>query len=545
MQTTLQAKVSKRLLQKADRLFTGTLAGRVIEILQNARRAGASEVTIENKDGLVSVHDNGRGIEDFSKLLDLGDSDWDQAMEKAEDPAGVGLFCLAPRKLTIRSRGLQAVITKDGWTGRPIRLTQVAAEEQGATLIFADEPWVKDLVEKHAVFTGLKVIVDGKDCAHKHFIRGQAVAYPRLGCRIEVCEQQAVGPHHQAFKEHYYHDEVLINFHGQVIAFGYSPVGERLQFLVDMTGQATGLRMMLPARTQPVENKALRELRKVLEIEGYRFIQRRGSHKLTYKEFLRAAELGIELPEAQPRFQTGTLRGDTPEPPEVVMPKDFPLARCYRIHPRLRDTTHRIEANVHLLAACGRFQSPFVPVDIADSYDGYSWAKLPTIDQVWVDLGQEIATDYLLGQKITAVKSIFIHARTSDGKTWESEAPLAVMYDDEAHRSFYNDEHLYVTPEAANELYPSQMWYFCGGFNEEGDTYDTQEYLFEQDLEAFWATVAGPGEYLRRKITSAVAGVEDDWTQITITSDGGVLIHCENGTLRTLRPPHVKKDKST
>ena len=42
---TIQAKVSKRLLSKADRLFTGTLDGRVIEVLQNARRAGATEVS--------------------------------------------------------------------------------------------------------------------------------------------------------------------------------------------------------------------------------------------------------------------------------------------------------------------------------------------------------------------------------------------------------------------------------------------------------------------------------------------------------------------
>jgi len=119
---TIQAKVSTRLLSKASRLFTGTLDGRIIEILQNARRAGATEVNIKNKDGRVTVLDNGRGIEDFSKLLELGDSDWDEAMEKAEDPAGVGVFCLAPRKVTICSNGRKLVITKDGWTGRPVDL---------------------------------------------------------------------------------------------------------------------------------------------------------------------------------------------------------------------------------------------------------------------------------------------------------------------------------------------------------------------------------------------------------------------------------------
>ena len=79
---TIQAKVSTRLLTKANRLFTGSISGRIIEILQNARRAGATQVNIVNEDGCVTVQDNGNGIEDFSMLLDLGNSDWDETMEE-------------------------------------------------------------------------------------------------------------------------------------------------------------------------------------------------------------------------------------------------------------------------------------------------------------------------------------------------------------------------------------------------------------------------------------------------------------------------------
>ena len=107
---TIQAQVSKRLLSKANRLFTGTLDGRIIEILQNARRAGATEVTITNEGGLVAVRDNGKGIDDFEKLLDLGGSGWDEKMEAGEDPAGVGLFSLAPREVTIISGNRKTII---------------------------------------------------------------------------------------------------------------------------------------------------------------------------------------------------------------------------------------------------------------------------------------------------------------------------------------------------------------------------------------------------------------------------------------------------
>src|SRR5580765_7564443 len=113
---TISAQVNPRLLTKANRLFTGSLSGRIIEILQNARRAGATRVEITNDGGLVTVRDNGKGISDFSKLLDLGNSGWDEEFESSEDPAGVGLFCLAPRSVRVRSEGHCAVIEKEGWT---------------------------------------------------------------------------------------------------------------------------------------------------------------------------------------------------------------------------------------------------------------------------------------------------------------------------------------------------------------------------------------------------------------------------------------------
>jgi hypothetical protein len=68
--TTIQATVNKRLLKKASRLFTGTLEGRIIEVLQNARRAGATHVTITNTPGTVTVRDNGGGVEDFAARHD-------------------------------------------------------------------------------------------------------------------------------------------------------------------------------------------------------------------------------------------------------------------------------------------------------------------------------------------------------------------------------------------------------------------------------------------------------------------------------------------
>jgi len=532
---TIQAKVSKKLLSKADRLFTGSLGGRMIEILQNARRAGATQVDITNKDGLVTVSDNGCGIEDFSKLLDLGDSDWDEAMEMAEDPAGVGIFCLAPRELTICSGNRKVCITEKAWTGEPIPVQENGESIKGTILVFKDEPWEFSIIERHAVFTGLVVTVDGQKCAKEHFCSENAVSYPAMGCKIEVRPKKTLNKWHMEFRRGYYSNDVLVNFHGQVITFRYSPVTEpELAFLVDMTGEPTEIRMMLPARTRLIENEAFEKLKAAIEVQAYRLILKRGSHKLPFKEYKRAEELGIKLPEAGPVFNVGLLAGDTPEPIEIPMPSDFPLKKCYRLSKNCQDGCETDEANVHLLAATGKFKEPFVPVSISPSYDGYSWANLPTVDKVEVAVGKQLGSEGVWNETLVAVDSLQITAHTSDNKVFKSDVLMAVLEQPRDKRSWYC-MNVYVTLEARNQLSSTDIWYHLGGWNDDGDTWDTQLYYLEQELDQFWATIIGPAEYLRSKIRSCLYGVVKDWQKITIEADETISILYKDGTEKVFK----------
>jgi hypothetical protein len=523
------------LLTKADRLFTGTLDGRIIEILQNARRADATEVTITNKEGLVTVRDNGSGIDDFAKLLDLGDSDWDQAMEESEDPAGVGIFCLAPRKVGICSGRKKLVITKDGWTGTAMELSQIEDMLHGTELVFADEPWELSKVRKHAVFSGMKVVVDGKACPQQPFTSGRAVHHPKLGCRIEVCSRDRLNEWHRQWQDYYYTDTVLVNFHGQIVKCQYKPVSEDLVFLVDMTGEPTGIRMMLPARTQLIENKALEALKAAIEIEAYSFIAGRGSHKLPFAEYKRAAELGIKLPEAEPVFTVGLLSGDMPEPIEVSKPKDFPLAGCYRFDENILGG-ETDEDNAHLLAATGKFKEPFVPVSISRSYDGYSWAELPTIGKVEVTLGKEVGRRDIWCETLVAVESLKIIVETSDRKIFTSNVCMAVL-EEPSKEGTLGYVNVYVTVESRTRLSTTDIWYHLGGFNDEGDTWDTQVYDVEQAIDRLWATILGPAEYLRSKIRECLYGIVKDWKTIIYEDDETLTIHYKDGTEKAYKSP--------
>ena len=195
---TIQATVNPRLLTKASRLFTGTLQGRIIEILQNARRAGATKVEITNEDGFVTIRDNGRGIDDFARLLDLGGTGWKDALEASENPAGVGIFCLAPRHVSIRSNGNMVLLTGQDWTGAPVAVTNDPEPVKDTLLKFSDETWDSGAVDSNAVFTRLDVTVDGKPCPKLPFISDQATHHPQLGCRIEVRPSQELLPWHHS-----------------------------------------------------------------------------------------------------------------------------------------------------------------------------------------------------------------------------------------------------------------------------------------------------------------------------------------------------------
>ncbi|MFY9513742.1 MAG: ATP-binding protein [Rubrivivax sp.] len=81
----------------------------VSELLQNARRAGASLIQVHHdaQARTLRVQDNGAGIEDFQKLLTFHESGWDDATRDEEHPFGIGFTkCLyAAMRCTVSSRG--------------------------------------------------------------------------------------------------------------------------------------------------------------------------------------------------------------------------------------------------------------------------------------------------------------------------------------------------------------------------------------------------------------------------------------------------------
>ncbi|MFN3166399.1 MAG: ATP-binding protein [Phycisphaeraceae bacterium] len=553
--TTIQATVNTRLLSKAQRLFTGTLQGRIIELLQNARRAGATEVIIKNNDGRITVADNGKGISDFSELLDLGGSGWNprkdiecedtdasQAdLEQSEDPAGVGLFCLAPRKLIVQSRGCQAVIEGRGWHGDAVQVVPAETPAQGSTFIFTDEPWSFDSVEPFATYTGMRVVVDDKPCRQLNFIEGRSRDYPELGIRIKVVPIDQLPPFcYSDGTRRFSRDQVYVNFFGQVVSLDHQPVDRhQLAYLVELTGMPTGIRLMLPARTRLIENQALAKLKEVIEWEAYDHLRLAGQHKLAYSQFIRARELGVSLPEATPDYEVGLLSEDGFGlfPVEVHQPDGMDLSRCYRMDASLDDEAMSQTANAHLLAAFSPTELSFIPVTIHERYNGYAWADLPRITGVTVVPGKTLFEEWVGSYNLNCVDSLHIEVKTADGRSVRHAVPMAVRPDDaDANDQVYQEEELYLTPAARN-LRDEEIWYHMGGFCDDGDTWDTQLYEFGKELAAFWDQLDGPLESVRRRFVEATWNLPKGWQSVMTLADGTMQIRMEDGKTQTVNPP--------
>ena len=89
---------------RVAQFFDSTTLTIVNELLQNARRAGATRVDITTSDDAVTIKDDGSGIKDPAVLLNFGRSHWDPDTLQRELPAGMGLASLARRTATIETR---------------------------------------------------------------------------------------------------------------------------------------------------------------------------------------------------------------------------------------------------------------------------------------------------------------------------------------------------------------------------------------------------------------------------------------------------------
>jgi hypothetical protein len=304
--TTIQTGVGQSLVHKVSRLFNGSLSDVLTELLQNARRAGASRIDIDTYDlaghPTLIVRDDGSGIDDPTKLVTLGDSGWNSAIADREDPAGMGVFSLAGHRVEVRSfsasagHGWRVVITPDAWqTGSPLTIEPFEIVMGTEILIDLPENWETTLdhaVAHCSLHCPIPVFLRGHAQPRADFLAEAIYAEDCDGCRIGVFRGLGNRPL----------DCPRINFHSLTVGCDFPIVSEvdhhePWSVKVDIL-DAPALQLVLPARKEMVQNEALVALKIAAERAIFRAFASRDGHRLSYETWRRADELGIELPEA-------------------------------------------------------------------------------------------------------------------------------------------------------------------------------------------------------------------------------------------------------
>lgn len=306
---TIATSVAPETIAKVGRLFNGSAHDVLSELLQNARRAGASTVTIttagSHGDRLIHIVDDGSGIADPAAIVTLGRSGWSEETKKSEDPAGMGVFSLAGRDVIIRSwsqperQGWMTHIPAGAWeSSRPIVVSNDPIVRGTAITVRVPQEWsqgLDDAVRQVARHYPLPVTFDGEPVEQDDWLAGAILVEEWNGCRIGVFQEDSartrVG-------------DPRLNFHGVTIPLAMIGIGEvgRGQVWnarVDIVDCPT-IQLVLPARKEAVQNAALDELRDALTAAIFHTIAAQPTHRLAFDAWSKARSIGIEIAEAEP-----------------------------------------------------------------------------------------------------------------------------------------------------------------------------------------------------------------------------------------------------
>ena len=163
----------------------------VTELLQNARRAGATRIEIAHDAASqrLRVADDGHGIDDFQKLLTFNESGWDEATSAQERPFGIGFSkCLYAASRCIVASGSQRIDfdTEDALGKQPVTVVTLTDGEAGITgtvveLHGVGLPDLAERMEKLCQGFPVTVVFNGTTLRRRHAEAHLATAQTTIG----------------------------------------------------------------------------------------------------------------------------------------------------------------------------------------------------------------------------------------------------------------------------------------------------------------------------------------------------------------------------
>ena len=540
---TIATSVAPETIAKVGRLFNGSAHDVLSELLQNARRAGATAIVISTSgspgDRLLHVVDDGSGIADPAAVVTLGRSGWSEETQAREDPAGMGVFSLAGRDVIIRSwsraerQGWMAHIPAGAWeSSRPIAISADPIDRGTAITVRMPDEWSEKLggtVREVARHYPVPVTFDGEVIAQTDWLADAVRVEEWNGCRIGVFHEESAQDTV---------NKARLNFHGVIIRCPIDSVGEVGRgkvwtARVDII-DCPAIQLVLPARKEAVQNGALDDLRAAARAAIFRTIAAQPSHRLAFAAWSEAQALGIEMPEAEPylfgwiaphadRYENYLSGIRVTDPSMVVMPD-----------------VEALFAQPAALAIARH--SPFggALVDEEPAFAGYGWydvlARVETIGFDVVQDGRSFAVDATTGAPADAdhgyvdsldLTATLFHAGAYIEVRCAADIAFAADYDMSDH---VDDFAIFVRRGAelvAGEVVDlAQRAAFDPSNDSDADSHDTQRDRFVRDAtDRIVAILQGNDAAIEVRVRALLASYPwlvpaDRTVTITMTRDG-------------------------
>ncbi len=509
---TIRASIHESTLSRVPRMFSAQIPDILSETLQNARRAGSTAVniTVQRRPAhsghhhIVTITDDGAGIDDPAVLLTYGRNGWDARLVDREDAAGMGFLSLARSGCIVTSRprtasarffpGWTVRLTPDHFTGKQdatVSSCEDAPWPSGTAISFAttEHPaTIRQAIENAALYYPLPVTLKGlfdpaapaSVLPSKPFLDGSIHREEWRGIEFGV------------FLDNFHRSrDPNINFHGHTLTANLPAVhsiGPGTWTVRADIQDCPHLQLVLPARKEVVSNPFYARVRDAALLAVYRAMAAHPDPRPTYADWTRARSLGIHIAPPPARLRPWRPspadpygRNDLPDPcslPQDAIIVDFDpepqLAQTFwRAADRAGIQDRLFDANTHLC--------------------GYAWYdSLPRIARIDIDILTDDRT-YALDEfplaklpRDNRPRAIRQHLciGAPDGDSTRFTIPADIAFAGEA----YSDIHDCAPIVAADsDIQPCVLTdliyeaYFSFNDDSGDDSWDTQKAAFERD----------------------------------------------------------------
>ena len=197
-QRRIHARIHGNAIERMGGFFDCSFEQAIAEILQNARRSGASQIEVRTSENGATVQDNGVGIADPQVLLSFGESGWKQT--PGEKPQGFGFYALARYEPRVQSK----TVNNDAWlvelkaehfdadAGARVQPTEQMAGQHGTRVSIRNEMqgWNLAAIAEACRYLPTPVVLNGKPAEQGGYLDECVHVVEHDGVRIGVIRRE-------------------------------------------------------------------------------------------------------------------------------------------------------------------------------------------------------------------------------------------------------------------------------------------------------------------------------------------------------------------